>query len=57
MKCLNNEKKGELGWKSPFQIYYGRKSNESLNDGKSVTISTLTLLAPNYLHMHVKIYT
>ena len=35
MKCLNNEKKEELGWKSPFEIYYGRKSNELLNDGKS----------------------
>ena len=27
--------KEELGWKSPFEIYYGRKSNELLNDGKS----------------------
>ena len=27
--------KGELGWKSPFEIYYWRKSNELLNDGKS----------------------
>ena len=35
MKCLNNEKKEELGWKSPFEIYYGRKSRELLNDGKS----------------------
>ena len=35
MKCLNNEKKEELGWKSSFEIYYGRKSNELLNDGKS----------------------
>ena len=25
MKCLNNEKKEELGWKSPFEIYHGRK--------------------------------
>ena len=54
MKCLNNEKKEELGWKSPFEICYGRKSNELLHDGKSVTISTLTLLATNYPHMHVK---
>ena len=28
-------KKEELGWKSPFEIYYGRKSNKLLNDGKS----------------------
>ena len=35
MKCLNNEIKEELGWKSHFEIYYGRKSNELLNDRKS----------------------
>ena len=35
IKCLDNEKKEELGWKSPFEIYYGRKSNELLNNGKS----------------------
>ena len=35
IKCLNNEKKEELGWKSPFEFYYGRKSNKQLNDGKS----------------------
>ena len=35
MKCLNNEKKEELGWKSPLKIYYWRKSNKLLNDGKS----------------------
>ena len=27
--------KEELGWKSPFEIYYGRKSNKLLNDEKS----------------------
>ena len=31
MKRLNNDKPEELGWKSPFDIYYGRKSNELLN--------------------------
>lgn len=31
--CLNNEKREELGWKSPFEIYYGRKSNELINAG------------------------
>ena len=35
MKCLNNEKKEELGWKSPFEICYERKSSELLNDRKS----------------------
>ena len=27
--------KEKLGWKSPFEIYYGRRSNKLLNDGKS----------------------
>ena len=36
-------KKEERGWKSPFEIYYGRKSREFLNDAKAVKISTLTL--------------
>lgn len=36
-KCLNNEKREELGWKSPFEIYYGRKSNELLNAGLNST--------------------
>ena len=35
MKCLNNEKKEELGRKSPFEICYERKSSELLNDRKS----------------------
>lgn len=26
-RILNNECKEELGWKTPFEIYYGRKSN------------------------------
>lgn len=30
MKCLNNEKREALGWKSPFEVYFGRKSNEVL---------------------------
>ena len=27
-RCLNNNKREELGWKSAFEVYYGRKSNE-----------------------------
>ena len=27
-KCLNNDKREELGWRSAFEVYYGRKSNE-----------------------------
>ena len=26
-RILNEESKEELGWKSPFEIYFGRKSN------------------------------
>jgi len=26
-RILNEEKKEELGWLSPFEAYYGRKSN------------------------------
>ena len=28
MKFLNNRKREELGWQSPFETYFGRKSNE-----------------------------
>ena len=26
-RILNDESKEELGWRSPFEIYFGRKSN------------------------------
>ena len=29
---LNEGAREELGWKSPFGIYYGRKSNAILNE-------------------------
>ena len=29
---LNEGAREELGWKSPFEIYYGRKSNAILNE-------------------------
>ena len=35
MKCLNNDKREELGWKSAFEIYFGRKSNELVMAGVS----------------------
>ena len=28
MKCLNNEKREELGWYPPFEVYFRRKNNE-----------------------------
>ena len=33
MKCLKQEKREELGWKSAFEIYFGRKVNELKNEG------------------------
>ena len=30
MKCLNNNKRVELGWKNPFQEYFGRENNKIL---------------------------
>ena len=30
-RILNEECKEELGWKCPFEIYYGRKSNQLVN--------------------------
>ena len=35
MKCLNQEKREELGWQSAFEIYFGRKSNEPKNEEKN----------------------
>ena len=32
-KFLNNENREELGWKTPFKIYFGKKSNELVNAG------------------------
>ena len=33
MKCLNNEKRKELGWQFPFEVYFSRKSNELVRCG------------------------
>ena len=35
MKCLNQEKREELGWQSTFKIYFGRKANELKNEEKN----------------------
>ena len=35
---LNEGAREELGWKSPFEIYYGRKSNATLN-GQTESLS------------------
>lgn len=35
IKCLNMKKRKELAWKSPFKIYFDRKLNDLLNEGKN----------------------
>ena len=35
MKCFCQEKREELGWKSAFEIYFGRKVNELKNEGRN----------------------
>ena len=49
IKCLNQEKRGELGWKSAFEIYFGRKANKLKNEGKKHdnTIHLLKTVGPS----------
>ena len=35
-KCLNNDKREELGWRSAFEVYFERKSNELVKCGVPV---------------------
>ena len=35
-ECLNNDKREELGWRSAFELYYRRKSNELVKCGVPV---------------------
>lgn len=38
-RILNNDPKKTLGWASPFEVYYGRKSNnvmESYDNGETI---------------------
>ena len=36
LKCLNNNKREELGWRSAFEVYHVRKSNELVKCGAAV---------------------
>lgn len=45
-KCLNNDKREELGWKSAFEVYYGRKSNELVNCGIPVEGQAKPVIQP-----------
>ena len=49
MKCLNHDKREELSWKSAFEIYYGRKANELINEGRNYneTICTAKTIGPS----------
>ena len=33
MKCINNEKREELGWQTNFEVYIARKSNKLIRCG------------------------
>lgn len=48
MKCLNNEKRRSCRGNIYFEIYYGRKANELVHDGKCfpTDIETLSATAP-----------
>ena len=35
-KCLNNDKREDLDWRSTFEVYYGKKSNELVKYGVPV---------------------
>ena len=35
IRCLNQEKREELGWQSALEIYFGSKANELKNEGKN----------------------
>ena len=64
---LNEDPKEELGWKSPFEIYYGRKSNrvvcplldnslpvptETITAADDVNIIILTIYHPHHHHRY-----
>ena len=55
-KCLNNDKCEELGWKSDFEVYYRRESNElvkcgvPVNRGKEFNLQKLMQLSENLIY-------
>ena len=57
-RCLNNEIREELGWKSPFEIHFGRKSNELVNAGSAYDglITTMEIQQPTISdqNLHLK---
>ena len=53
MNCLNFERREELGWKSPFEIYFERKANELLNEDQN---RDSTIGTSKYTRLSVKNY-
>ena len=51
MKCLNNEKREELGWQSLFQVYFGRKSTEFVRCGFEIEAPQKIQKFPNQRKM------
>ena len=48
-KCLNNEKREKLGWRSAFEVHFVRKSSELLQCRKSTEKDREPVIQP-YLH-------
>ena len=53
MNCLNFERREELGWKYPFEIYFERKANELLNEDQN---RDSTIDTSKYTRLSVKNY-
>ena len=53
MNCLNFERREELGWKSPLEIYFERKANELLNEDQN---RDSTIDTSKYTRLSVKNY-
>ena len=53
-KCLINDKREELHWRSAFEVYFGGKSNELLQRGKSIEKDREPVVQP-YSHPPIQI--
>lgn len=49
-KCLNNDNREKLCWRSAFEVYYGRKSNELVKFG----VPLIEKMNRKNLYMNVK---
>ena len=59
-KCLNNDRREELGWRSTFEVYYGRNSNELVKSGvpvyrqKEFNVQKIIQPSENLINEHQK---